>query len=98
MQVNPIKLTLKAPGTKRLRLKHDEPLPSFAFKFNLRRYNKADAVKLSASGKLDKSTTAALDLTYKISRGDLKLSAGAAHTLANGHKAGAYTRSLPSST
>ena len=39
MQVDPIKPTLKAPGTKRLKLQYDEPLSSFAFKFNLRRYN-----------------------------------------------------------
>ena len=31
--------TLKAPGTKRLKLKYDAPLSKFAFKFNLRRYN-----------------------------------------------------------
>ena len=30
----------KAPGTKRLTLNCDEPLSSFAFKFNLRRYAK----------------------------------------------------------
>jgi len=30
----------KAPGTKRLTLNCDEPLSSFAFKFNLRRYTK----------------------------------------------------------
>jgi hypothetical protein len=29
---------LKPPGTKRLKLKCDEPLSDFAFKFNLRRY------------------------------------------------------------
>ena len=39
MQVDPIKPKLKAPGTKRLQLKCDEPLSSSAFKFNLRRYN-----------------------------------------------------------
>jgi len=32
---------LKAPGTKRLKLKYDEVLSRFAFKFNLRRYIKA---------------------------------------------------------
>ena len=32
---------LKASGTKRLTLNSDEPLSSFAFKFNLRRYNVA---------------------------------------------------------
>jgi lipoate-protein ligase A len=38
VQVDPIKPTLKAPGTKRLKLKYDDPLSNFAFKFNLRRY------------------------------------------------------------
>ena len=36
--VDPIKPTLKAPGTNRLKLQHDEPLSNFAFNFNLRRY------------------------------------------------------------
>jgi len=40
VQVDPIKPTLKAPGTRRLRLNYDELLSSFAFKFNLRRYSK----------------------------------------------------------
>ena len=40
MQVDPIKPTLKAPGTKRLMLKYDKPLSNFAFTFNLRRYTK----------------------------------------------------------
>ena len=38
MQFDPIKPTLKPPGTKRLKLKYDELLSSFAFNFNLRRY------------------------------------------------------------
>ena len=46
MQVDPIKPTLKAPGTKRLKLKNDVPLSNFAFKFNLRRYNKRDNARL----------------------------------------------------
>ena len=41
MQVGPIKHTLKPPGTRRLKLECDELLSSFAFNFNLRRYNKA---------------------------------------------------------
>ena len=36
-----MKLTLKAPGAKRLKLKYDEPLSNFAFNFNLRRYTVA---------------------------------------------------------
>ena len=38
MQVDPIKPTLKAPGPKRLKLKCDVLLSTFAFKFHLRRY------------------------------------------------------------
>ena len=41
MQVDPVKPTLKAPGTKRLKLKCDEPLSDFAFNFNMRRCNEA---------------------------------------------------------
>ena len=40
VQVDPIKTMLKAPGTLRLKPKHDEPPSNFAFKFNLRRYIK----------------------------------------------------------
>jgi len=40
VQVDPNKPTLKAPGTKRLKLKCDQPLTNVAFKFKLRRYTK----------------------------------------------------------
>jgi len=40
VQVDPIKPTLKAPGYKRLQLKWNDLLSSFAFKFNLPRYTK----------------------------------------------------------
>jgi len=36
--VDPIKPTLKAPGTKRLKLDFDEVLSNFTFKFDSRRY------------------------------------------------------------
>jgi len=39
LQVDPIKSSLNAPGTRRFTLKCIEPLSSFAFNFNLRRYN-----------------------------------------------------------
>jgi hypothetical protein len=42
-QVDPIKHTLKAPGTRRLKLEFDELLSSFAFSFKLRRYTLARA-------------------------------------------------------
>jgi len=41
VQVDPIKPTLSAPRTKRLKLNCDDLLSSFAFKLNLRRYTKA---------------------------------------------------------
>ena len=41
MQVEPIKPSLKALGTKRLKLKSDESPSNFAFKFNLRRFTKS---------------------------------------------------------
>ena len=40
MQVDPNKPKLKAPGTKRLKLRCDGPLSNVAFNFNLRRYIK----------------------------------------------------------
>ena len=52
MQVDPIKLTLQAPGTQRLKLKGDKLLSSFAFnfafKFNLRRYTEEDFFTFAA--------------------------------------------------
>ena len=44
MQVDPIKPTLKAPVTKRLKLMCDDPLSKFAFNSNLSRYNEDDEV------------------------------------------------------
>ena len=41
VQLDPIKPTLTAPKSKRLKLKHDELLSTYAFDFNLRRYTMA---------------------------------------------------------
>jgi len=38
VQIDPIKPILKAPGTKRFKLRYDGPLSNFAFKFHLRHY------------------------------------------------------------
>ena len=46
MQVDPIKPTMKAPGTKRLKLEYDETLSDFAFKFKLCRYMKVSQAKM----------------------------------------------------
>ena len=42
VQVDPTKATVKAPGTKRLKLNHDKLLSRLAFNFNLRRYTMAE--------------------------------------------------------
>jgi len=41
VRVEPIKPSLKAVGTKRLKLKYYKLLSNFAFNFNLRRYTQA---------------------------------------------------------
>ena len=41
MQVDPVKHKFKPPGTKRLKVKCDELVSKFAFKFNLNHYNAA---------------------------------------------------------
>jgi len=38
VQVDPIKPTLKPPGTERFELNYEEQLSNFGFKYNLRRY------------------------------------------------------------
>jgi hypothetical protein len=43
-----MKPTLKAPGIERLKLRCDEPLSKFAFKLNLRHYDKRDALRVLA--------------------------------------------------
>jgi hypothetical protein len=45
-----MKCNLKAPGTKRLKVKHDDLLSSLGFNFNSRRYNKRGEVKISDFG------------------------------------------------
>ena len=52
MQIDPIKPKLKPPGIKRLKLKYDELLSRFAFKFNLRRYIKDDELTWLLAGSL----------------------------------------------
>jgi hypothetical protein len=43
VQVDRIEPALKAPGIHLLTLKYDEPLSTFAFNFNLRRYTTTPA-------------------------------------------------------
>ena len=59
MQVDTIKPTLQAPGTKRLKLKYVSLLSNFAFNFNMRRYIKDPEAKAASEAarreKLDSS-------------------------------------------
>jgi len=60
-----MKSTLKAPGTKRLKLEHDEPVSNFAFKFNLRCYS-TDPLsrRLWFADKLNEVGRCSLTLSY----------------------------------
>ena len=81
MQVDPCRPTLKAPITKRLKLKYDELLSSFAFNFNLRRYTMSTTrwlehhskrlakVKGSLENQLKKYSTSTLPTSVTYSKG-----------------------------
>ena len=47
VQVDPMQLNLKPPGTVRLKLQCDDPLSNSGFKFNLRRYSSGGAGRTS---------------------------------------------------
>jgi hypothetical protein len=51
VQVDPMKPMLKPPGTKHLKLKYGTPLPTFAFKFNLRRHTSASCTSRKRSAR-----------------------------------------------
>jgi hypothetical protein len=50
-----MKLTLKAPGSKRLKLEYDDLLSNVAVNFNVRRYNQANSNK-EEKGKVEEVT------------------------------------------
>jgi hypothetical protein len=54
-----MKPKVKAPITKRLKLRYDAPLSNFAFKFELRRYAMAAWRQEPAGGSLRKSSHSA---------------------------------------
>ena len=68
MQVDPITLNLKPPGSELLKSKCDDPLSNFAFKCNLRRYSLVNA--LAASGEQWKNTVAQLNIDIGLLVGD----------------------------
>ena len=58
VQVEPMKRVLKAPGTKHLKAQYDALFSSFAFKFNLRRYNADSTLPPSYDAQLHRLFTA----------------------------------------
>jgi CRP-like cAMP-binding protein len=74
-----MKPTLKAPGSRWLKLQFDQPLSSFAFDFNLRRYSKVYSPKeiVIQQGEIG-------DEMYFIAHGEVEV-------LAGGHRAGSVT-------
>jgi hypothetical protein len=56
VQVDPIKPTLKAPGTKCLKLKDDDLLSNCAFSFNSRRYTPGAPRPAACGGAASKAT------------------------------------------
>jgi hypothetical protein len=91
VQVDPIKPTLKALGTKRLKLKSDAALSSFAFEFNLRHYNVGGG-KCTAHGGGKRCVEEGCNA------GDRGGGKCIAHGGGKRCQAGAYTRRLLSST
>jgi len=53
VQVAPIQPTLKAPGTKRLKLKYDKLLSFFGFNCNLRLYTQVEGANAAARDAAD---------------------------------------------
>jgi len=48
VHVDPIKPTLKPPGTKRLKLKYEKLVSNFDFNYSLRRYDKGKPTLVGA--------------------------------------------------
>jgi len=97
VQVDPIKPTMKAPGTQALKLQYHKLLSTFAFKFNLRRYSKVGAIRVEAVRRLAELTTLTVAHLHALA---MSLAAGDVEDGYDwpGAEAGAYTRSLLNST
>jgi len=75
VQVDPINPKLKLPDSKRLKLKHDEPLSTVALKFNLRRYRKVCGAGATTAGYVDFKWLLDLAAEDKVGRSHLSLPA-----------------------
>ena len=99
MQVDPMTINLKPAGTERLKLKCDDPLRNFAFNFNLRRCNKDGSDAGPGGAKKEDDDKERAEMRVQIQSA---LQKRYADQLSNvtyaASEAGAYTRSLFSST
>ena len=82
MQIDPLKPTLKAPDSNRLKLEHEKTLSNFTFTFNLRRFSL-----------VAKALERAARVTDTLDGAERERSDAVERT-----RAGAYTRPLSSST
>ena len=87
VQVDPIKPTLKAPGTNLLTLIYVESLSIFAFKFNLRRYSVVRIARLAKLLRILRSSRifSRFENSMTINYGALKLFKFCAGTLFIAH-------------
>jgi len=65
VQVEPFTPTLKAPGSKHLKLQYDQTLSTFAFKFNLHRFDKAAKAEKAAAARAAAAEKATADKAAK---------------------------------
>ena len=104
MQVDPIEPALKAPGTTSLKLQYDGTLSRIAFNFNLRRYSKEPGAPPPAAAKAPPPPAAkpkakpAPVVKKPTPVKSKKAAPAAAPVAAAAPPAGAYIRSLLSST
>ena len=81
VQIDPMKLALKAPGSMLMKLVYDEPLSTFAFKLNLRRYVKGIRDTFARMSMNDEETVCARGLGFRPEGLGLRVSRLRAHRL-----------------
>jgi hypothetical protein len=77
VQLDPIKLTLKAPRSKRLKPKCDELLSNVVFNVNVRRYTKERSLALRLAATEEKGQQALMELAAALEVGRCRLTLSA---------------------
>jgi hypothetical protein len=105
VQVDPIKPKFKPPGTERLKLGYDKPLPNVAFSFNLRLYTTviSEGTPVFMNGGVSLTIpagafTEATDIFIGELADESEITAATPGMFGGGRKAGAYNCPLVSST